>query len=99
MVLFEVIQLLIHVAKNKRSAVEWSAVEKGHTVVNSENKTLMTIGERSNIQVEIHPTPKNKVRVIAKSNNPQLEGVNRFMKKALLDEYWFVEPKGWGPRI
>ena len=38
---------------------------------------------------------KEKMRIVTKCNNPHLEGINRFLKVELLDEFYFIEPVGW----
>ena len=44
---------------------------------------------------EIPVVQKNKVRIITKCNNPPLEGINPFLQLKLLDEFYFIETKGW----
>ena len=75
--------------------VDWSTVDDDQTLIKSANKTRL---HRHPIDEEDPVIPavlKNKVRVIAKRNNPHLEGINRFLRVELLDEFYFIEPKGW----
>ena len=68
-------------------------VDDVHKFTKSKKKDVKFEGQTG----EIHSilVLKNKTRVFALRNNPHLDGINRFLKEALLDEFYFVEPNGW----
>ena len=75
--------------------VDWSAVETGHSHIKSENKNILHTHPIKNYAVNVPPVSKDKVHIVAKSNNPHLLGINEWLKMELLDEFYFIEPDGW----
>jgi len=75
--------------------VDWSAVETGHTHIKSENKNILHRHPIKNYAVIVPPVSKDKVHIVAKSNNPHLLGINEWLKMELLDEFYFIENEGW----
>ena len=74
--------------------VELAPVEEMHTLVKSEWKDIKT-EEDVNIGHTI-VTSTDKIRIVAKNNNPYLDGIKTTLKSTLLDDFYFVNPPGWG---
>ena len=70
--------------------VEWSFVEDGHMLIKSEKEDVKFEGHAREIHLIL--VLKHKAQVVALRNNPHLDGVNRFLKEALLNEFYFIEP-------
>ena len=83
------------VPQRERIWVDWSQVEKGHTLIKSENKKILNRHEIEDDAIDLPAVLKHKVRIIAKCNNPHLDGVNTYLKLELLDEFYFIKPHGW----
>ena len=95
-VFFGIVRSYSEVGPNEKEKfiVDWPAVETGHTLIKSANKNIL---HRHPIQnyADIRPVTYNKVRIIAKCNNPHLSGINDFLKVELLEEFYYIEPDGW----
>ena len=78
-----------------RLIVEWSSVELGHILIKSDNAIGSTFHETAPKKIQVQPVNKSKVRILVKSTCPHLDGLNYFLKSAVLDEYYFIEPHGW----
>ena len=72
--------------------VEWSPIEDGHTLIKIKKKDIKFEGQIR----EFHfiSVLKNKTRVIVLRNNLYLDGIKRFLKEVILDEFYFIEPTG-----
>ena len=73
--------------------VKWCATEPGHTLIKSANISVKI--DTQIFDQAIIAVMKENIRTIARRHNPHLENVNMFIKTALLEEYYFVEPLGW----
>ena len=73
---------------------DWSTVDEDQTLIKSANKPRLYRRPIDEEDPKIRDVQK-KLRVIAKHNNPHLEGINRFLQLELLDEFYFIKPKGW----
>ena len=82
-------------SRTERIWVDWSQVEEGHTLIKSDNNKILHRHPMDKELVNIPAVLKHKVRIIAKCNNPHLEGINRFLKIELLEEFYFIKPHGW----
>ena len=73
--------------------MKWSTVEDGHTIVKSENKyadgTQRQVKETRTIV-----SLKDNIRIITKYNNPYLDNINHFLKKALFYKYYSIKLSG-----
>ena len=69
--------------------VDWSGVETCHNLIKCAKKNVGDVKEKSKIN-SVLPTHVDKVCVIAKQNNPYLDGMNGFLKDAILTEYYFI---------
>ena len=67
------------------TSVEWALVEKGHTLVKSEQKDI-----KMEEDVKIGHTivsSTDKIRIVAKNNKPHLDGINKTINNILLNEF------------
>ena len=65
----------------------WSTVDHDQTLIKSVNKTVLHRYPINEVNPEIPAVLKNKVRIVAKYNNPHLDSINRFLTVELLDEF------------
>ena len=66
--------------------------------------TLMFCSERvekeeDNRVIYHTATMRKNMYIVSVNNDPHLDGINRFLKDALLDDLYFVKPRGWWCRI
>ena len=63
----------------------WSDVEEFHTLIKSGNKNILHMHPMNKKEVIIPAVLKENILILAKCNNPHLEGINRFLKVELLN--------------
>ena len=75
--------------------VNWAQVEEGHTPIKSANAKFIRFCSSNGCIRTFKPVSKNSLSLLAKADNPHLDGINAFVKVAVLDNFFFVAPHGW----
>ena len=75
--------------------VDWAQVEELHTPIKSANANFNRFCSSNGCIRTFKPVSKNNLSLLAKADNPHLDGINAFVKVAVLDNFFFVAPHGW----
>ena len=79
----------------KRINIDWTSVELGHTLIKSENRNVLHRHLLDHVHIDILTVLINKMRIVTKSKDPHLDGIDCYLELELLDEFYFIKPKGW----
>ena len=75
--------------------VDWIGVENGHSLIKSDNALDNSLFDSSAKKFKVSAVSRKKVHLLADATNPHLDGLNYFLKSAVLESYFYIKPHGW----